>query len=156
MVSIYGVYKVMDVMYPFVCGGGGPSGPAAAHTQRGARQWAKQWSIFPCPSSLPALWLATELQGGRGGMDRFCVRARAPTPPFENGRRPSYKSTPHTEPSSSNKAKATRHRMRTRTPTPGRGRDVRATSQRAHGPGSCTKRGGARDANGGDRVGLGG
>ena len=89
---------------PCVCRGG-LTPCCCAHT-RGGRRGAKQRS-----NSLPELPRSTQnvetskLQGGRGGMDRFCVRVRTPTPPPLGGGRPSYKSTPHTEPSSS-KAKA--------------------------------------------------
>ena len=39
--------------------------------------------IPPCPSSLPALWLATELQGGRGKRDRFKRAGPSSHPPVK-------------------------------------------------------------------------
>ena len=114
----------------------------ALTTDKGGTTVGEAMAHFPLPELPPSTLAgdrATRRQGKNGPVLRACPSAHAQPEPG----RPSYKSTPHTEPSnSSSKAKATRHRTRTRTPTPSRSRDVRATSQCAHGPGSCTKRGG--------------
>ena len=89
---------------PCVCRGG-LTPCCCAHT-RGGRRGGEAKVQFPARTS------TLHPEGGdvqatrrQGGMDRFCVRVRTPTPPPLGGGRPSYKSTPHTEPSSS-KAKA--------------------------------------------------
>ena len=69
-------------MNPFVRAGGGPGGPAAAHAQRGARQWAKHMVQFP-PARAPSQrfgWRPSYKAAG-GKRTGSSVRARAPTLP---------------------------------------------------------------------------
>ena len=68
-------------MNPFVRGGGGPGGPAAAHAQRGARQWAKQWSNSPLPELPPSALAgdrATRRQGKNEPVLRACPSSHPP------------------------------------------------------------------------------
>ena len=93
---------------PCVCRGG-LTPCCCAHT-RGGRRGAKQRSNSPArTSTLHAKRGDVQATRRQGGMDRFCVRVRTPTPPPLGGGRPSYKSTPHTEPSSSKSKQRHRH-----------------------------------------------
>ena len=76
-----------DVMNPFVRGGGGPGGPAAAHAQRGARQWAKQWSNSPLPELPPSALAgdrATRRQAEKGPV-QACGPELPPSRPKTGG-----------------------------------------------------------------------
>ena len=138
-INIY-IYRC-DVMNPFVRGGGGPGGPAAAHAQRGARQWAKQWSNSPLPELPPSALAgdrATRRQGEKGPV-QACGPELPPSRPKTGG----VQATSRRRTQNQAAAKASNGTvMHARTPTPGRSRDVRATSQCAHGPGNCTNEGG--------------
>ena len=131
-------------MNPFVRGGGGPGGPAAAHAQRGARQWAKQWSNSPLPELPPSALAgdrATRRQGEKGP-----VQACGPELP-PSRKTGGVQATSRRRTQNQAAAKASNGTvMHARTPTPGRSRDVRATSQCAHGPGQLHEaRGGGRE-----------
>ena len=54
------------------------------HTDKGGHDSGRSnGPIPPCPSSLPALWLATELQGGRRKKDRFKRAGPSSHPPVK-------------------------------------------------------------------------
>ena len=129
MVSIATDIYRCDVMNPFVRGGGGPGGPAAAHAQRGARQWAKQWSNSPLPELPPSALAgdrATRRQGKKGP-----VQACGPELP-PSRKTGGVQATSRRRTQNQAAAKASNGTvMHARTPTPGRSRDVRATRRRA-------------------------
>ena len=127
-------------MNPFVRGGGGPGGPAAAHAQRGARQWAKQWSNSPLPELPPSALAgdrATRRQGKKGP-----VQACGPELP-PSRKTGGVQATSRRRTQNQAAAKASNGTvMHARTPTPGRSRDVRATRRRARLSKSSTIEGG--------------
>ena len=66
---------------PLVCAGGGLMPYCCTQTRGGTTVGEAYGPIPPCPSSLPALWLATELQGGRRKKDRFKRAGPSSHPP---------------------------------------------------------------------------
>ena len=128
-------------MNPFVRGGGGLGGPAAAHAQRGARQWAKQWSNSPLPE-LPPSALAGD-RATRRQAEKGPVQACGPELPPSRPKTGGVQATSRRRTLNQAAAKASNGTvMHARTPTPGRSRDVRATRRRARLSKSSTIEGG--------------
>ena len=115
------------------------------HTDKGGHDSGRSiWSNSPLPELPPSALAgdrATRRQAEKGPV-QACGPELPPSRPKTGGVQATSRRRTLNQAAAKAKQKATRHRMRTRTPTPGRSRDVRATSQCAHGPGSCTKRGG--------------
>ena len=135
----------MDVMYPFVCAGGGLM-PYCCTQTRGARQWAKQWSNSPLPE-LPPSALAGD-RATRRQAEKGPVQACGPELPPSRPKTGGVQATSRRRTLNQAAAKASNGTVMhapTSTPRQCRGRP---SSKSVHDcPRSSTIEGGARGAN---------